>query len=382
MSIAAPDWFKAAQIEWSLGRATVQHTSQLSRFVQTVDLLAWQWSAIVTLPPALMRDSGKYEALINSLAGGADTLALHHMARPYPLGTMRGTPTLSATAAQFANSLSVADAWDTSRRNLFAYSEDAASWATSLAAGCAISSNVAANPSGATTADKLIEGTANQSHTFDRSAPYLDGTGTYTMAVAASPAGRDWLILGLFSATDNIRARFNVATGVCSMVNGPGTCSIVGDGAMKLCVLSAPITNTSAPVQRMQTEDDGTGATGYLGDGVSGVNVWGMRLSFGSSTGYVATTTSASYAPGTLKAGDMIGVDGQLFQVKDDCTANSSGVLTVPLVNRSRRSITSGASVLWDKPTAEFYMMDPRSRSVYTPGFGGSQTIELVEKVG
>jgi len=196
MSIAAPDWFKAASIEWSLGRATVQHTSQLSRFVQTVDLLAWQWYAIVTLPPAMLRDSGKYEALINSLAGGADTLALHHMARPYPLGTMRGAPTLSTTAAQFANSLSI-------------------------------------------------------------------------------------------------------------------------------------------------------------------------------------TTTAGA----TLKAGDMIGVSGQLFQVKSDCTASGAGALTVPLVNRSRRSITSGASVLWDKPTAEFYMMDPRSRSVYTPGFGGSQTIELVEKV-
>lgn len=196
MSIAAPEWFKAASIEWSLGRATVQHTSQLSRFVQTVDLLAWQWYAIVTLPPAFLRDSGKHEALINSLAGGADTLALHHMARPQPLGTMRGSPTLSATAAQFANSLAI-------------------------------------------------------------------------------------------------------------------------------------------------------------------------------------TTTAGA----TLKAGDMIGVSGQLFQVNNDCTADGAGALTVPIVNRSRRSITSGASVLWDKPTAEFYMMDPRARSVYTPGFGASQTIELVEKV-
>lgn len=196
MTIAAPSWFRAASLEWSLGRATVQHTSQLSRFVQTVDLLAWQWYVIVTLPPAVLRASGRNEAFCNALAGGADTLALHHMARPQPLGTMRGTPTLAAAVAQFAKVLSV-------------------------------------------------------------------------------------------QAT----------------------------------------------------------------------------------------------AGATLLAGDMFGIGGQLFQVQDDCVANGSGVMAVTVVNRSRKSITSGAAVVWNKPTAEFYLLDPRSRSVYVPGFGGGQTLELVEKV-
>jgi len=378
MSIAAPDWFKAASIEWSLGRATVQHTSQLSRFVQTVDLLAWQWYAIVTLPPAMLRDSGKYEALINSLAGGSDTLALHHMARPYPLGTMRGTPTLSTNAAQFANSLTVADAWNTSRRNFFPYSQQLNTWATSVE-NASITSDSSSAPDGTLTADLLKESLANAEHQCSRSESY-GSAGIKVMSAYILSSGRNGQ-LAMYSTGNTRAARFDLTTGVATSIT-PSTeagCEPVGGGWFR-CWIKAPITNTAAPVQRVALVN-GSGATLYSGDGSSGAYIWGIQLEDERLTDYIPTTTTASYASGTLKAGDMIGVSGQLFQVKSDCTANASGVLTVPLVNRSRRSITSGASVLWDKPTAEFYMMDPRSRSVYTPGFGGSQTIELVEKV-
>jgi hypothetical protein len=61
-------------------------------------------------------------------------------------------------------------------------------------------------------------------------------------------------------------------------------------------------------------------------------------------------------ATGTLLAGDMIGIDGLLLMVEQDCTA-SGGVITAPLVNRLRRGLSSGAVVTTSRPTATFRLL-------------------------
>lgn len=62
-----------------------------------------------------------------------------------------------------------------------------------------------------------------------------------------------------------------------------------------------------------------------------------------------AETLSIS-GSGTLKAGDMIGVSGQLFMVAADATVSGS----VSVVPRVRSTLSSGAAVVWDRPTAQF----------------------------
>ena len=74
---------------------------------QAVDLLNDRWVMTCELPPRLMRDGGWLEAFIGQLRGQTNTTRVHHFARPYPLGTLRGTLTLSAPAIQGARSLSV-----------------------------------------------------------------------------------------------------------------------------------------------------------------------------------------------------------------------------------------------------------------------------------
>lgn len=71
-----------------------------------------------------------------------------------------------------------------------------------------------------------------------------------------------------------------------------------------------------------------------------------------------ATIVVAGVSPatGTLLAGDVLGAGGQLLMVAADCTA-VAGVITVPIVNRLRAAISSGASVTWDKPTASFRIL-------------------------
>jgi hypothetical protein len=76
----------------------------------------------------------------------------------------------------------------------------------------------------------------------------------------------------------------------------------------------------------------------------------------GAST--LSVTGGAGQAAKTLLAGDMLGVGGLLMMVSDDCTANGSGVISVPITNRVRVQQTSGASVTWDKPKAKFRLLD------------------------
>lgn len=86
-------------------------------------------------------------------------------------------------------------------------------------------------------------------------------------------------------------------------------------------------------------------------------------------------------APGvTLLAGDMIGVAGLLLQVAEDCTANGSGNITVPLVNRLRKSFAAGSAVTWDRPTAPFRLMTNAS-VLYQPGYAEGVSLDFAEAI-
>lgn len=67
--------------------------------------------------------------------------------------------------------------------------------------------------------------------------------------------------------------------------------------------------------------------------------------------------TGVSPSTGTLLAGDVLGVGGLLLMVSTDCTA-VAGVITVPLTNRLRIALSSGASVTWNAPTALFRLLN------------------------
>jgi hypothetical protein len=76
---------------------------------QVLDLLGESWVANLTLPPGIT-DSGtgaELEAFFNRLRGRSNTIALWHLKRPVPRGTLRGTPTISAPVAQLASTISI-----------------------------------------------------------------------------------------------------------------------------------------------------------------------------------------------------------------------------------------------------------------------------------
>lgn len=96
----------------------------------------------------------------------------------------------------------------------------------------------------------------------------------------------------------------------------------------------------------------------------------------GASSLPIQTTAGA-----TLLAGDLVGVGSLLFMAAADATADGAGAMTLSIVNRVRSALSSGAAVVWDKPTAPFRLLS-HSGVTYMPGSAEEVTLELREKVG
>jgi hypothetical protein len=96
--------------------------------------------------------------------------------------------------------------------------------------------------------------------------------------------------------------------------------------------------------------------------------------------GSATLALNASVAGDTLKAGDLIGVSGLLLMVAADCTSDGSGHVTVPLVNRLRKAITSGTSVVWNEPTAPFRLLS-NSGVEYAQGLASEVDLTLGEAI-
>jgi hypothetical protein len=74
---------------------------------QAVDLLNDRWLMTCEITPRLKANGAAIEAFIGAMRGQTNTTSVYHFARPAPLGTVRGTLTLNASAAQGASSIVV-----------------------------------------------------------------------------------------------------------------------------------------------------------------------------------------------------------------------------------------------------------------------------------
>lgn len=95
---------------FSLTLATVEraHQAPVGGSEQVVDLLNDRWMASLELAPRRRLDGGYVEGFVAGLRGMTNTVALWHMARPLPRGTMRGAPTVVGTHAQGSSTLALA----------------------------------------------------------------------------------------------------------------------------------------------------------------------------------------------------------------------------------------------------------------------------------
>lgn len=93
---------------WGQARYDLNFSSGDTGAQQTRLLAPARWTAALNSPDILTEtNASEWSALIMQLKGRVNTLALHYLGKPAPVGTMRGTWTANATAAAGATSITI-----------------------------------------------------------------------------------------------------------------------------------------------------------------------------------------------------------------------------------------------------------------------------------
>lgn len=156
---------------------------------------------------------------------------------------------------------------------------DNAAWGKSNAT---VTANTTVAPDGTSTADTLVEDTANSQHYIFQSSTVVANT-RYVQSVYAKAAGRNWIWM---TEGNNVTAQafFDLANGVVGTVSGTGspTASItaIGNGWYRCSLAFTPIAAFANTQVRLANAN---GGASYTGDGTSGAFIWGAQLEVGST---------------------------------------------------------------------------------------------------
>lgn len=94
-----------------------------------------------------------------------------------------------------------------------------------------------------------------------------------------------------------------------------------------------------------------------------------------------ANTAVLSAAPGvTVRAGDLLGIYGQVVRVMADATANGSGALSFEFQGRARSAWPAGTAVVWDKPTFNAMLKTTDTPTTeWVPGYAEGLSFDFIE---
>lgn len=316
-----------------------------------------RWAASISLPPMKRQDAENWIAFLLSLKGQVGTFLL-------------GDP--NAVNHQ-----------GTALKNKLLYTQqfDNAVW---LKTGVTVTQNAAFGPDGTSTADAIVENTANSSHDVANTVT-VGAVAPHTLSVYAKANGRSWLRLFAFqSGIASNSVWFNLTSGTVGTV-APGasnaTITNVGNGWYRCSVTFMPATASAITIYAQVTQSGSE--TSYAGDGISGVLVWGAQLEENS----VATTyqqngagnsplvNGAGQTGGTLNidncsisevgyllAGDYLqigsGSGAQLYKVLKQVNTDSNGAAAVDIWPNLRSSPANNAAITLINTKGRFRLKD------------------------
>jgi hypothetical protein len=174
------------------------------------------------------------------------------------------------------------------RTNLLVRSEefDAANWSKS---GSTVTANATNSPDGTVDADKLVEAATTAQHRTSQAVTVTSGA-AYTYSIYAKAAERTSIWVRIIGAATFAGCIVDLTNGAITGITGTSTATNVGNGWYRITV-SGTSDSTTATVYANLI--DGAGANTYLGDGTSGLFIWGAQLEAGAfATSYIPTVAS------------------------------------------------------------------------------------------
>jgi hypothetical protein len=191
------------------------------------------------------------------------------------------------------------------RTNLLLRSEefDNASWTKNTAT---ITANATTAPNGTATADKLVETAVNNSHWVGVLSLGLTSN-IYTVSVYAKAAERTELSIFIDTSVTRRTQYFNLSTGALGATSGGITSLMqnVGNGWYR-CSIAL---NAAESLLNVVYTTSVSGSNSYLGDGTSGIFLWGAQIEAGAfPTSYIPTTTAT-----VTRAADVASITGTAF---------------------------------------------------------------------
>lgn len=198
-----------------------------------------------------------------------------------------------ASTATYYDGKTVAKA----EENLFQYSQEFGDsyWTKD---NLVLTSNVVVAPDGTTTAEKIAANTTNSFHRIFKASLAQVGS-AYTFSIFIKSDGAQWIGLRIQSVQS-----FDILNGVKGTGTVESSIQDFGNGWYRCTITQTPSV-VSSPIVQLADSDTSAQNPTFIGDGTSGVFIWGAQLEQRSTvTAYTPTTTQpiTNYIPTLLTA--------------------------------------------------------------------------------